>query len=59
MQKLFFGFVMIASVLSIGSTVVAAKMINEGVKPSHSNTSNELILGHRVTSQGQFVLVTR
>jgi len=59
MNNIFRTFVMIVSVLSIGATVVAAKEINEGIKSTSYNSSTEVILGHRVNSQGQFVLVTR
>lgn len=59
MKNIFVSFVLIVSVLSVGSVVVAAKEINKGIKPSGSNPGTEVILGHRVNSQGQFVLVTR
>lgn len=60
MKGLFFGFVMLASVASIGSSIAAAKIIMESAKPTgNSALSEKVILGHRIDSQGQFVLVTR
>ena len=59
MKKVITGLLIALVVTCTVSTVHAFILIHEGVKSLNDSkdSSQEVILGHRVTSQGQFVLV--
>ena len=60
MKKVIAGFIIIFSMVCAVSTVQAFVVIHEGVKSlsgSENLKSDPSVIGHRVTPQGQFVLV--
>ena len=58
MKTVLVGLVLSFCAVSAFATAQAFVAINEGLKSlNHNKPSQEVILGHRVTPQGQFVLV--
>lgn len=60
MKAVISGFIIALAVTCTVSTVQAFVMIHEGVKTlngSKYNKADSSVVGHRVNSQGQFVLV--
>lgn len=58
MKTVLVGLILVSCLVCAVATAQAFVAINEGMKSlNHNKPSQEVILGHRVTSQGQFVLV--
>ena len=59
MKTVLASLILVSCLVCVVATAQAFVMIHKGVKSLNDNkdSSQEVILGHRVTSQGQFVLV--